>query len=100
MAMKDILTRCVIKKLRKEKILGKNDKFSFLAKETVPFNSYSNDLYEFDHNLKANVVDIYWGFIKKRREYSEVYVAVLSEHVAYITVINQEKINIYEKIIF
>lgn len=88
----------VIEALKRKKYLQRHEKFIFKASEEVAISSYNNDLYVCKEIMNYQKVIIYWGDIKRRNCYYEIFVAVISESERVLTVINQGILEYQEKI--
>lgn len=79
----------ITKLLRKKNYLRKNDKFMFKICEEVQIAAYNMDLYLCEQMQTEQKIKIYWGDIKRRNKYYEVYVSVISENRIFLTIFNQ-----------
>ena len=85
------------KLLRKEGYLKKYEVFTFTHSEEVATINYNNDLYQCT-DTSIQTVRIYWGHIKRRKTYYEVYLTVISADEKVLAVINNGTVELQKKL--
>lgn len=87
--MDNKLERETTRILKREAYLRKKEKFSFKIREEVAIASYNNDLYICNDVIDNQKVIIYWGDIKRKNRYYEIYVAIIPNEDRILSIVNQ-----------
>lgn len=95
--MDDKLERETMRILKREAYLREKEKFSFKIREEVMIESYNNDLYTYNDVIEHQKSVIYWGDIKRKNRYYEIYVAIMPNEDKILSIVNQDIIVFQER---
>lgn len=87
--MDDKLETKTIRILKREAYLRKREKFSFKIREEVMVESYNNDLYICNDVIEQQKAVIYWGDIKRKNKYLEIYLAIMPNKDKVLSIVDQ-----------
>ena len=90
------INRQICRVLKEKGYLSKRGCFHLTLCEKVESTSYNNDLYLCnDRNVRE--VYVYWGNIRRKRNYYDVYLSIVSPNEKYLAVVNNGTVEFIER---
>lgn len=91
------LNRQICKLLKEMGYLSKRATFRFKLCESVKTSSYNNDLYLCnDRNVRE--VYVYWGQVRQKRFYYDIYLSIVSPTEKYLAVVNNGEVEFMKRL--
>lgn len=92
-----ISLREVCKVLKENGYLSQRGKFQFTLSDEVDAIAYNNDLYICENENECKV-RVYWGNIRRRRNYLDVYLSLVPTGERYLAVVNDGRVDFLRKL--